>query len=310
MSDFRYRTGTASVAADGAAVTFSSAQMLQAAVKGDHLSINRLPSVEVVSVDGQTQLGIEPWAGATLSAVPYVLFQDSIFRATRGQVAADVSKLNASLNRSGYYYFVGDDQAEPDPSDGDEGQYAQQESTGKRWLKQNGVWVYLGIYARYSPRGAWTAGNTYATGDLVNRNGKLWLAVQAGAGHDPAISPLYWIIFLENGDVYDVASFDTDRPGSGETIVRWQAPRATMFLSGLTDSIASAQVAALAIAVFSLRKNGAQIGTLTFAAGSASGVFAAPSDTTFSRGDILTVIAPNPRDDNLSGTAATLVGFR
>lgn len=41
-----------------------------------------------------------------------------------------------------------------------------------------------------------------------------------------------------------------------------------------------------------------------------NGVFASPSATTFAAGDVLTMIAPNPRDETLATLAITLTGYR
>jgi hypothetical protein len=87
-------------------------------------------------------------------------------------------------------------------------------------------------------------------------------------------------------------------------------PPGVTFRAGLTDSAAGAEVAATAEAVFSITKNGTQFATLTFAAASATGVFACAADTAFTTGDILRVIAPSPRDATLSGVAATFIGYR
>lgn len=108
---------------------------------------------------------------------------------------------------------------------------------------------------------------------------------------------------------YDLASFDTDRPASGEMLVKIFPPGVT-FREDLTDSAAGAEVAATAEAVFSITKNGTQFATLTFGAASATGVFACAADTSFTTGDVLRIIAPNPRDATLSGVAATLIGYR
>lgn len=316
MPDLRYRTGTASVVADASVVDFSSALMLQHAMIGDHISINRLPAVEVTAVNTQVQLGIEPWAGATLSAVPYVLFQDSLLRAARGQLAVDVSKLNVALNASGYFYFVAADQTVPDPSDGDDGQYARQPSTGKEWLKVGGIWVFQGITGSFNfDVSVWSAGTTYAQRVVVPRAGRLWLSLQGNnTGHSPESSPSWWSLFMKGGDAYDVVTFDTDRPASGELVLKLIFTKAVTFYAGLTDSRAQADVGATSTAVYSYRKNGTQFATLTFAAGGQagpqSGTFAAAADAAFAVGDVLTIIAPALRDATLSGVGATLSGYR
>lgn len=108
---------------------------------------------------------------------------------------------------------------------------------------------------------------------------------------------------------YDVGFDDPGQPLSGDEILT-QYPLGVTFRVGMVDSQAGAKVAATASAVFILRKNSTQFATLTFGAGSATGVFACPTATTFGSGDVLRVIAPNPRDATLSGIAATFIGYR
>ncbi len=82
----------------------------------------------------------------------------------------------------------------------------------------------------------------------------------------------------------------------------------------LSDSFANASTGATNTAVYSIRKNGVQFGTVTFAgggqAGPQAGTFAAPADTTFAAGDILTMGAPTPRDPTLSTVGITLTAYR
>ncbi len=120
----------------------------------------------------------------------------------------------------------------------------------------------------------------------------------------------YWSALASGGDRYDIAAFATDRPASGETIAEIVFTTAVTFDAGLPQSQAKAGTPATATAVFSLQKNGVQFGTLTFAASAASGVFASSSGASFAAGDVLTVVAPNPRDATLANLAFTLTGFR
>ncbi len=112
------------------------------------------------------------------------------------------------------------------------------------------------------------------------------------------------------GDVYDIAIWDNNRPASGEILYEYTFPRAVAFEAGLTTSRGKSRVAATAESVFSFQKNGVEFGTMTFAIGATTATFAAASLTTFAAGDVLTVVAPNPRDDTLSGVHGTLAGTR
>ncbi len=257
-----YSTGTVSVSEDGTVVTGLGGPIWSGTnvKEGDWIEIDGEAAVLVLSVTDMTHLVIPQWKWGAKVSVPYVVYNNFSARDDGTAIARDVSTLVAALNKEGFIWFVGPGETDPDPSRGDEGQYAEQPSTGKRWTKDGGLWVYLG-----------------QTDAIFSR--------------------------------YDLATFDTDKPASGELILKIY-PVGVTFRAGMTDSQGGAEVAATSIAVFSLTKNGTQFATLTFGAGSATGVIACPADTTFTTGDVLRVIAPNPRDATLSGVAATFIGYR
>lgn len=304
-----YQTGTATVSVGGTTVTGSGTIWTGGnAREGDVIVIGDA-SAMVLAVVSATELTITPWPGSAETDASYTIYQTSPRRFDSVEVADDLRKQVAALNTTGFYHFVPTSASAPDPSLGDEGQYAFQAVTGKLWLKENGAWNFVGVYKALSAKGEWDAEADYIAGDVVSRGGRLWFCIQAGSGHVPESSPDYWTLFLAGGDRYDLASFDTDRPATGELLVKIY-PLGVTFPAGLTESQAGAEVAASADAVFSITKNGVEFATLTFPAASAEGVFACATDTTFESGDVLRVIAPNPRDATLSGVAATLVGFR
>lgn len=75
-----------------------------------------------------------------------------------------------------------------------------------------------------------------------------------------------------------------------------------------TNSEASAVTAATAETIISLKKNGTQFGTVTFAASGTDGAIS--GSTTFSTGDVLTVVAPATADITLGSTSITLAATR
>jgi hypothetical protein len=257
-----YSTGTVSVAANGTDVSNGgSAIWSNGNVKeGDWIVIDGEAMTMVLAVVDTEHITIPEWQGGAKTNVSYAIYQNYSARDDSSAIARDVGTLVAALNKEGFIWFVGPDEEEPDPSRGDEGQYAEQPSTGKRWIKQSGTWSYLGQTAAIFSR-------------------------------------------------YDIASFDTDRPASGELLLKLYPPGVT-FRAGMTDSRAGSEVAATGSAVFSLTKSGVQFATLTFSAASAVGVISCPVDTSFTAGDVLRVIAPTPRDATLSGVAATFIGYR
>lgn len=69
--------------------------------------------------------------------------------------------------------------------------------------------------------------------------------------------------------------------------------------SGMTGSVAKAKTASTGTATFDVKKNGTNIGTLTFTS-SATGVFALASQTSFAVGDLLEIVGPASADATLA----------
>lgn len=172
----------------------------------------------------------------------------------------------------------------------------------------------LDYQPNFLPRGSWSSIVTYALGDFVEWHGSNFVSNVAGnLNHQPVTSPVpasntYWTLSGRPSIAW-ISIYDTDRPQSAEQVAKWVAPvGGATFYAGLTDSRADADVAATASAVFSIRKNGVQFATITFAIGATTGTFACAADTAFAVGDVLTIFAPSPRDATLSGVAGTIVG--
>ncbi len=152
--------------------------------------------LEVVSA---TELTITPWQGENESGAAYTIYQTSSRRFDDVQIADDLQKQVAALNTDGFYHFVKSSEAAPDPSLGDEGQYAFQATTGKLWLKEGGVWVYVGIFKGINPRGPWDSATDYAANDLVSYGGSSYLAVAASTNDAPPSAN--WMLIAEKGEI-------------------------------------------------------------------------------------------------------------
>ena len=109
---------------------------------------------------------------------------------------------------------------------------------------------------------------------------------------------------------YDIGGTIVGQPAGGAILLRYPAPRAVRFPSGLANSRGVAGTAATASAVFSIRKNGTQFATMSFAGGASTATFTAASDTDFAAGDILTVVSPSPADSTLADIGFALAGVR
>jgi len=106
--------------------------------------------------------------------------------------------------------------------------------------------------------------------------------------------------------IYDLASGTVGKPGAGATILRFVAPRAFTLPVGLTGSFCKANAAATALSSFTIKKNGSSIGTVNFAAASATATFTFASATSFAPGDVLSLDAPGSADSTLSDLYYTL----
>lgn len=109
---------------------------------------------------------------------------------------------------------------------------------------------------------------------------------------------------------YDLVFDIPGRPGSGAVVGKWVAPSVVTFRKDLAESRLDADTAATAESVFSVKKNDVEFATVTVAAVGTTATFTNAADAAFAAGDVLELVAPNPRDDTLSGIAITLVGFR
>lgn len=194
-----YSTGTVSVAAGGTTVTGAECAWLgtQNVKPGDVLQIGNYQSViaDVVDLD---ELEIPPWGGGAQSGVAYTIWQVSPRRFAGAEAMATVSQLVAAFETSGFMVFVKPVATEPDPSLGNDGQYADQPTTGKKWVKIGGVWTYLGIYKAFQLKGAWDGGTDYTVGDVVALGGSSYVCVLDHANHTPP-NATYWQLLAARG---------------------------------------------------------------------------------------------------------------
>lgn len=311
-----YNTGTITVAVDDTVVVGSgTAWSMMNIREGDWISDgNTVNMISEVTDDTHLSL-VVPWAGQDVTAGAYFITKMSASRYDPAITQQQTNELLAFLRGVGIIYYVTG--ATPDPGIGGEGQYAIKINAGAWtfWYKTGGVWVLQGSPAGINwKKGGWSSVVTYSVNDSVQLLGKAWISLQANnLNHSPASenlsNPVWWDLLADGGDRYDLANFDTDRPASGELILK-VFPYGVTFYAGLVNSQAGAEVAATASAVFSIKKNNTQFATLTFGAGQTTGVFACAADVTFGAGDVLKITAPSPRDATLSGVAATLIGYR
>ncbi|MGY4337762.1 hypothetical protein [Bradyrhizobium sp. LM2.9] len=198
---YSYSTGTVSVAADGTTVTGVGPIWTGTNARpGDILQIGDFQSI-ITDVTDITHLEIPPWGGGVQSAVAYKIWQVSPQRFAGAQAMLDVSALVAALNTTGFFVFVDVALTTPDPSLGDDGQYAFQPTTGKTWAKVAGVWTYLGIYKGFNFTGAYNGSTTYSLNDVMTDAGSsyVWINATPGSGH-AAPNATYWQLLASIGN--------------------------------------------------------------------------------------------------------------
>ncbi|WP_314960952.1 hypothetical protein [Bradyrhizobium cosmicum] len=194
-----YSTGTVSVSAGGTTVTGVGTIWSGTNVRpGDILQVGNFQTV-ISDVTDTTHLVIPPWGGGAQAGATYKIWQVSPQRFAGAQGMQAVNDLVSALNTSGYFVFVDIDETVPDPSLGDDGQYAFQPTTGKMWAKVSGVWSYLGIYKGLQFKGAWSGATAYTVNDVVTLSGSSYACVLDHTNHTPP-DTTYWQLLASKGD--------------------------------------------------------------------------------------------------------------
>jgi hypothetical protein len=215
-----YSTGTVSVANGATAIVGSGTIWSGVNVRpGDDIVIDG-HTVIVQDVTDTTHLVIDAWPYTSVAAgASYKVVQRSPLRFAGGQAMADVSALVAALNTDGFYVFVSPSLTEPDPSYGDENQFALQPDTGKLWLKTGGVWVFQGIYKGFSIKGAWSSAAAYVVGDVVSLAGSSYVALAPSTNQTPP-NLTYWQVLAAAGTAATIAAgtTTTGAPGTNASV--------------------------------------------------------------------------------------------
>ena len=170
--------------------------------------------------------------------------------------------------------------------------------------------------AKWFPLGEWTPLTVYARFSVVSNSGRLYLINEAhtsaavfdadavGVGPlyikilDPPIQPNDFHIFLAGTLLDDQLIMFT------ETIRRWQLPL------DLIGSLYQAQVAATDETIIILKKNGTEIGRLTWAAAGSFPTVDFASAVTFDTGDFFSIHGPATADATLADINFDLFGYR
>ncbi len=184
------------------------------------------------------------------------------------------------------------------------------------YQRLSGVWTQISALIPFNFMGAYAAPTTYAAGDWVQSGSYNYVSNVAGnIGNTPNSAPAssaYWtyIPMPAAGNLFDIGLFISGRPVDGVTIYRhvFRTGANVTFAASFANSKANAEDASTGTAVFTIYKNGVSVGTITFTTDD-DGVYAGAGGV-FGAGDILTVVAPSPRDTTLANISLTLAGTK
>ncbi|MBR1206948.1 MULTISPECIES: hypothetical protein [unclassified Bradyrhizobium] len=203
MPNLIYATGTVAIGAGAVSVAGAGGPLWASNVQQfDKLIVDGFAGVDILGVTDDTHLVIAKWPFAAVPAgTVYQILQTSPLRFNGAQNSAEVIRLTGALETDGFFVFVRSDRTEPDPSKGDEGQYARQPATGKEWLKTGGVWVYQGVNKALGQPAPYDPAHTYALNDVTTLNGSsfVWSNTTPGSGHAPP-DATYWQVLAAKGD--------------------------------------------------------------------------------------------------------------
>lgn len=143
------------------------------------------------------------------------------------------------------------------------------------------------------------------TGDIRLADGSNWNPVidQAPTWYDGSD----WRPFATS---HPVGTFVSGKPSASEIVLRYVAVDPFTLPAALAGSKGDAGTAATAQTDFDVRKGASSIGTVRFAASGTTATLIAATETAFSVGDVLSVVAPSSADATLANISITLRGVR
>jgi hypothetical protein len=199
-----YSTGTVSIAASATSVVGTGPNWTgQNAMPGDLLVVGA-NTVIISDVTDATHLVIDAWPFAAVTAASYKIYKVSPLRFVGGLAMSAVDEMVAALDTSGFYVFVKPTDTVPDPSLGDDEQYALQATTGKLWQKTGGTWNFIGIQRGFGLPAAWSSATAHVAFDVATLNGTSYVAIAPSTNQSPP-NATYWTVLAGKGDGATVA---------------------------------------------------------------------------------------------------------
>jgi hypothetical protein len=133
------------------------------------------------------------------AGAPYKILQRSPLRFSGATAAANVMRLVNAIDTESVFRIVQAGAAAPDPSLGEENQFALQPSTFKLWLKTGGAWVFQGIFKGFRIQGPYSATAAYLANDIVSQDGSSYVALVDNTGQ-PVTNAAVWALFAAKGE--------------------------------------------------------------------------------------------------------------
>ncbi|MGY3409528.1 hypothetical protein ACVWZV_005641 [Bradyrhizobium sp. GM5.1] len=174
-----YFTGTVSVTNGGTTVTGSGTIWSGANAKEGDFFVRSDGFALITEVTDTTHLEITPWPGATVAGGVYSIAQNYNGRILGVAAAQDVGTMLKKLHTDGLPFLVGLTETVPDPSLGDDGQYAYKPDTGAWWLKTAGAWVVTTAPVK-------GYGGTSTTSLAIGSGSKVFTTDQTGLAYNGA----------------------------------------------------------------------------------------------------------------------------
>ncbi len=124
--------------------------------------------------------------------------------------------------------------------------------------------------------------------NAILANSRSWFALGVVETEDAADPPA------------DITAFKPGQPGASELLLRVPIARRTCLAIDLAGSGGSAAVAATVETDFDIRRNGASLATMRFAAAAGTAGFIAVIETVLEPGDVVSVVGPTTLDATLA----------
>jgi hypothetical protein len=120
------------------------------------------------------------------------------------------------------------------------------------------------------------------------------------------------LILAAGTQPWEVGNFIDGAPTNGQVLMRFIAARTITFPANFTLNQFNAGVAATSSAVFTVNKNGTQVGTATVAASGTTATWASTGavEVIYNAGDVGTFVGPSTADATLANAVWSFAGYR